>query len=147
LTDDSEQQVEQQIQYEENKIKVNELISHLEYHEEVIIRLFFGIAPANLKQISRLATDEKVKELKRIKTKKNALSGEEKPHPLLEKYREILTVPRKKEEIVQEFMRPELWEYFRQFPELALKTESFRKTSAKKLAEAKQTIDPTEQKK
>ncbi|CAI2197417.1 14635_t:CDS:2, partial [Funneliformis geosporum] len=100
----SEQQVEQQIQYEENKIKVNELISHLAYHEELIIRLFFGITPANLKQISRLATDEKVKELKRIKMKKNTLSGEEKPHPLLEKYREILTVPRKKEEVVPEFM-------------------------------------------
>ena len=65
LTDNNEK-VEQQIQYEETKLKVNELILQLEYHEELIIRLFFGVAPVNMAQISRLATEERVKELKKI---------------------------------------------------------------------------------
>jgi len=148
LADNSEQ-IEQQIHHEETKLKVNELILQLEYHEELIIRLFFGVAPVNMAQISRLATEERVKELKKIKfkRKKDNFSSEKKNHPLLEKYHEILAVPRKKEEIIQEFMQPEFWRYFREFPELALKTESSRRTSAKKLAETNQTTDSAEQKK
>src|SRR6185437_5650374 len=97
----------------------NELILQLEYHEELIIRLFFGVAPVNMAQISRLATEERVKELKKIKfkRKKDNFSSEKKNHPLLEKYHEILAVPRKKEEIIKEFMQPEFWRYFREFPE------------------------------
>ena len=72
---------------------------------------------------------------------------EKKIHPLLEKYHEILAVPHKKEEVVQEFMQPDFWKYFREFPELALKTESSRQTSTKKLAETKQNINSAEQEK
>ncbi|CAG8801140.1 3307_t:CDS:2, partial [Racocetra persica] len=146
LSDGGEQQIEQQIQQEEIKIKVNKYFSRLEFHEELIIRLFFGIEPKEPDledQIIRLATEEKVKELKKIKKRKIPSDEAGKVYPLLEKYRKFLAVSRQKEEVIQEFMQLEFWEYFHEFPEFSLKPESSRRGGTKKtkLTEAKQTTE------
>lgn len=134
LADDDEQ-IDQQIQQRERKMRINELLFNLEYHEELIIRLFFGIIPTNWAQIYRLATEEKEKELRKIKGKikgKNFSFFENPPHSLLEKYCQILAVSRKKEEVTEEFMKPEFWEHFREFPELALKNQASWRNIIKK---------------
>ncbi|CAH1767171.1 12248_t:CDS:2 [Entrophospora sp. SA101] len=64
---DGDEKMEQQIQQRETKRKINDLLACLEIHEELIVRLFFGIVPTNSSQIDRLATKEKAKELKKPK--------------------------------------------------------------------------------
>src|SRR6185369_17986221 len=98
---DGDEKMEQQIQQRETKRKINDLLARLETHEELIIRLFFGIVPTDPSQISRLATKEKAKELKKLKsTSKEKFS-------LFEKYSKFFTTPRKKEEVVQALLNRE----------------------------------------
>jgi len=98
---DSEEQMEKQIQQRETKRKINDLLARLETHEELIIRLFFGIVPTDPSQISRLATKEKAKELKKLKSKSKEKFS------LFEKYSKFFTTPRKKEEVVQALLNRE----------------------------------------
>ena len=98
---DSGEQMEKQIQQRETKRKINDLLARLETHEELIIRLFFGIVPTDPSQISRLVTKEKAKELKKPRSKSKEKSS------LFEKYSEFFTTPHKKEEVAQTLLNRE----------------------------------------
>src|SRR5438132_11888861 len=84
-------QMEQQVQQRETKRRTNDWLAHLDPHEELLIRLFFGIVPTDLTQIIRLATEEKAKELKGSKGKNREKS------PLFEEYSKFFATPCKKE--------------------------------------------------
>ncbi|CAJ0916980.1 162_t:CDS:2 [Entrophospora sp. SA101] len=137
LADDNEQ-IEQLIQQRETKRKIGDLLAHLEPHEELIVRLFFGIVPANLAQINRLVIEEKTKELKKFQSKEKS--------PLFAKCSQFFATPHKKEEVAQTLMNREFWEYFREFPELATKTQISRRGSSKTNF-ANQPVSAAEQKK
>ena len=137
---DGDEKMEQQIQQRETKRKINDLLACLEIHEELIVRLFFGIVPTNSSQIDRLATKEKAKELKKPKSKNKEKTS------LFEKYSKFFATPLKREEVAQTLLNSEFWEYFREFPESAAKPQTSRRGKPKtKLV--KQTIDFDEQKK
>jgi len=99
---DSDEQMEQKIQQRETKRKINDLLACLETNEELIIRLFFGTVPTDPSQISRLATKEKAKELKKPNSK-----GKEKSS-LFEKYSKFFATPLKREEVAQKLLN---WEF------------------------------------
>ncbi len=75
-------------------------------------------------QLYPLVSSKKKKELEasfnKQEMKKVALANQEN-NPLISKYIEILSVPRKKEQIVK-LMKSEFWQYFANFAELAEKT-------------------------
>jgi len=135
---DENEQIEGLIQQRETKRKTNDLLAHLEPHEELIIRLFFGIVPTNLAQINRLIVEEKAKDLKKFK-------GKEK-EKLFEKCSQFFATPHKKEEVAQTLMNWEFWEYFREFPELVVKTQISRRGGLKANL-SNQPISSTEKKK
>ncbi|RHZ36588.1 sigma-70 family RNA polymerase sigma factor [endosymbiont GvMRE of Glomus versiforme] len=137
---DKNEEIEQQIRQKEVKEKTNETLALLEPHEELITRLFFGVSPTDLSQINRLATEEKAKELKklRVKSKKKSL--------LFEKYSSFFATPCKKEEVVKVLMNREFWEYFREFPELATKEQTSRRSSPKTNTSS-QSVNSAEKKK
>jgi hypothetical protein len=82
----------------------------LEYQDNLLIRLFFGIIPINLMQLYPLVNSKKKKELEASFNKqemKKVILANQENNPLINKYVEIFSVPRKKEEIVK-LMRNEL---------------------------------------
>ncbi|RHZ37327.1 DnaJ domain-containing protein [endosymbiont GvMRE of Glomus versiforme] len=138
---DKNEGIEKQIQQKETKEKINKMLTFLEPHEELIIRLFSGVSPTDLSQINRLANEEKAKELKktRDKSKKNSL--------LFEKYSSFFATPRRKEEVVQELINREFWEYFREFPKLAAAKDQTSRRSNSKTSTSNQPINSAEKKK
>jgi len=98
---DGDEKMEQQIQQRETKRKINDLLACLEIHEELIVRLFFGIVPTNSSQIDRLATKEKAKELKKPKSKNKEKTS------LFEKYSKFFATPLKREEVAQTLLNSE----------------------------------------
>lgn len=116
---DEDESTEMQIQQRDIKNQVNNLLSGLDVKDNLLIRLSFGIAPLSLSQLYPLASEEKKKELKKLmksggKTKENFFSNQRNNH-LVQKYLEILSVPRKKEEVAQLINKLEFWEYFTSF--------------------------------
>jgi hypothetical protein len=53
---------------------------------------------------------------------------------LVEKYHQFLSVPRKKEAVFQQIIQPEFWEYFREFPELTVKSKKLPKVNQKEIS-------------
>lgn len=126
--DEDEEQIEQQ--QRENRIKIDSLLSNLEYPEDLIIRLYYGLAPVDLTQIYHLATEQKRQKIKKIE--KNFSLLEKEFTPLIKKYWNFLSRPRKKEDVFQAVAQTEFWECFREFPELTTKAAFSPSVKAKK---------------
>jgi len=86
------------------KKRINSYLDHLEKQDNLLIRLFFGIAPLNLAQIYPLASSTKQKELVKLAGKQkmeNIVLAEKENNSLIRKYMEMLSLPRKKEEVAK----------------------------------------------
>lgn len=99
----------------QKKNQVNKLLTELEPHENLIIRLFFAIIPSNFSQIYPLANNEQKLRLEKLQGKKklvNILLTQKKNDPLVKKCLKIFSVIREKEEVAKEITKEDFWQYF-----------------------------------
>ena len=144
-------QIERQINKRDLKKRINSYLDHLEKQDNLLIRLFFGIAPLNLAQIYPLASSTKQKELVKLAGKQkmeNIVLAEKENNSLIRKYMEMLSLPRKKEEVAKLINQKEFWDYFASFSKLAIKNNdpSLRNNRQKKTVGQKEEIISSKEK-
>ena len=112
LADDGNEHFEkEEIQKQERRKKIDNLLSRLKPHQELIVRLFFGLFPANWEQIIRLLNKKKLQGV-------TLKSKDPKNSPIYQKYSKFFAFPRQKEEVAHLVLSAEFWEYFPEFPEI-----------------------------